>query len=190
MVIQSADKSSTVVITEKNGYMMKLLKLKESISDTSKFEQISSNNLNFFKKWEKNFNLMKRLENDGKISENEYVLISPWGSRPGIFYGSPKVHKPVVPNKCPNFRPILSAIRAPTHQLVKLLVPNLSVLTIKWLFSFKNEVSRFCLDYFMVSLDVESLFTNITLNSVIDICIDDLFSDTNTIHSLDRHDMR
>ena len=115
---------------------------------------------------------MKRLENDGKISENEYVLISPWGSRPGILYGSPKFHKPVVPNKCPNFRLILSAIGAPTHQLVKLLVP------------------RFCLDYFMVSLDVESLFTNITLNGVIDICIDDLFSDINTIHSLDRHDMR
>ena len=42
----------------------------------------------------------------------------------------------------------------------------------------------------MVSLDVESLFTNTTLNGVIDICIDDLFSDINTIHSLDRHDMR
>ena len=79
---------------------------------------------------------MKRLENDGKISENEYVLISPWGSRPGILYGSPKFHKPVVPNKCPNFRLILSAIGAPTHQLIKLLVPNLSVLTIKWLIFF------------------------------------------------------
>ena len=42
----------------------------------------------------------------------------------------------------------------------------------------------------MAILDVKSLFTNIPLNEVIDICIDDLFCDTNTIHNLDRNDMR
>ena len=34
------------------------------------------------------------------------------------------------------------------------------------------------------------MFTNIPLNEVIDICIDDLFCDTNTIQNLDRNDMR
>ena len=57
-------------------------------------------------------------------------------------------------------------------------------------FSFAEEVSSFCPDHFMVSLDVESLFTNIPLNEIIDICIDDLFCDTNTIHNLDRNDLR
>ena len=42
----------------------------------------------------------------------------------------------------------------------------------------------------MTSLDVESLFTNIPLNEVIDICIDDLFCDTNTINNLDYSDIR
>ena len=42
----------------------------------------------------------------------------------------------------------------------------------------------------MASLDVESLFTNIPLNEVIHICVDDLFCDTNTIHNLDRNYMR
>ena len=42
----------------------------------------------------------------------------------------------------------------------------------------------------MTSLDVQSLFTNIPLSEVIDICIDDLFWDTNTIHNLDRDEMR
>ena len=42
----------------------------------------------------------------------------------------------------------------------------------------------------MANLDIESLFTNIPLNEVIDICIDDLLCDTNTIHNLDRNDMR
>ena len=39
------------------------------------------------------------------------------------------------------------------------------------------------------NLDVKSLFTNIPLNEVIDICIHDLFCDTNTTHNLDHNDM-
>ena len=42
----------------------------------------------------------------------------------------------------------------------------------------------------MASLHVESFFTNVALNEVIDICINDLFCDTNTIHNLHRNDMR
>ena len=42
----------------------------------------------------------------------------------------------------------------------------------------------------MASLNIDILFTNIPLNEVIDICIDDLFCDTNTIQNLDRNDMR
>ena len=42
----------------------------------------------------------------------------------------------------------------------------------------------------MASLDVERLFINYLLNEAIDICIDDLFCDTNTIHNLDRNNMR
>ena len=57
-------------------------------------------------------------------------------------------------------------------------------------FSFADEVSSFCPHHFMASLDVESLFANIPLNEVIDICIADLFCDTNTIHNLDRNDMK
>ena len=53
-------------------------------------------------------------------------------------------------------------------------------------FSFADEVSSSHPDHFMASLDVESLFTNIPLNEV----IDDLFCDTNMIHNLDRNDMR
>ena len=58
-------------------------------------------------------------------------------------------------------------------------------------FSFANEVSSFCPDSFIASFHVESLFTNIPLNKVIDIiCIDDLFCDTSMIHNLDCNDMR
>ena len=43
------------------------------------------------------------------MREKEYELIYPRGSRPGILYESPKVHKAVI-NNCPKFRPILSTI--------------------------------------------------------------------------------
>ena len=55
-------------------------------------------------------------------------------------------------------------------------------------FSFEDEVSSFCPDHFMASLEVGS-FTNIPSNEVIEICIDYLFSDTSTIHNLDRNDI-
>ena len=112
------------------------------------------------------------------------------GSRPGILYGSPKVHKPVI-NNCPKFRPILSTIGTPTYKLAQFLVPILSPLTSnEYSFSFPNEVSGFCPNHFMASLDVKSLFTNIPLNEVIGICIDDLLCDITRIHDFDRKDMK
>ena len=39
--------------------------------------------------------LIKRLENEGTISEKEFEIIYPRGSRPCILYGRPKVRKPI-----------------------------------------------------------------------------------------------
>ena len=78
---------------------------------------------------------------------------------------------------------------------IQFLVPILLPLTsneflVHDSFSFADEVSSFCPDHFMAILDVKSLFTNIPLNEVIDICIDDLFYDTNTIQNWNRNDMK
>ena len=80
----------------------------------------------------------------------------------------------------------MSAIGTPTYKLA-LTVNEFSVHDS---FSFSNEVSSFCLDHFMTSLDIESLFTNIPLDEVIDISINDLFSDTDTIHNLDKNNLK
>ena len=53
------------------------------------------------------------------------------------------------------------------------------------MFSFADKISSFCPDHLISSLHVESLFTNIILNEVIEICTDDLFCDTTAIHNLD-----
>ena len=138
--------------------------------------------------------LCKAFNSLSKISEKEHELVYPRGSRPGILYGSPKVHKPVITN-CPKFCPIMSMIGTPTYKLAKFLVPTLPPLTsneflVHDSFSFADKASSFCPDHFVASLNIESLFTNIPLNGVIDICIDDLFCDTNTIHNLDHNEMR
>ena len=43
------------------------------------------------------------------ISKDELLKVCEVGSKPGILYGNPKVHKPVVDNM-PKFRPILSVL--------------------------------------------------------------------------------
>ena len=155
----------------------------------------NADNLTFFLKSEKKvINLIKRLENEVKISEKEYKLIYPRDTRSGILHESPNVHRPVIDNYL-KFVSILSAIGTPTYKLTKFLVSILSHLTVNELlvhdsFSFADEISSFCPAPFMASLDVESSFTNIPLNGVINICIDNLLCGTNSIHNLDRNDMR
>ena len=91
--------------------------------------------------------------------------------------------------------PVLSATGTPTYKFAICIVTILSPLTVDEILvhdslSFADEVSRFCPDHIMTSLDVEIFFTNIPLNEVIDICIDDLFCDTCMIHNLDCNDTR
>ena len=80
------------------------------------------------------------------------------GSRRGVLYGLCKVHKAIV-DICPPFRPILSAIVAPTYKIAKFLVPILSCLTIneftvKEYFSFAKEIVEQDSSFYMGSFNV------------------------------------
>ena len=68
--------------------------------------------------------LLKNLRDKIEVSIEQYKDLSPSGWRPGIMFGSAKVHK-IVTDGLPSFRPILSAIGTPTYKLVKFLVPML-----------------------------------------------------------------
>ena len=79
----------------------------------------------------------------------------------------------------PKFPPILSAINTPGYNLAKFLIPILEPLiynkvTIKDSFSFAKEITMCDSSWYMASLDVESLFTNIPLNETINNCVSDL----------------
>ena len=142
------------------------------MSDSNKFAQLNitpDKYLNCIINVEKKYKqLFKDLLDNDKISKDEYNKICPKGSRPGILYGSPKIHKPVVDNS-PKFRPIPSAINIPGYNFAKFLIPILEQLTYNEFtvidsFSFAQEITTYDRSLYMASLDVESLFTNIPLN--------------------------
>ena len=100
IIIQKADKGNTVVITDKGKYIEGV---KWTISDSNKFIQLNitpDKYLNYIINVEYKVvkQLFKDLLDNDKISEDEYVKICPKGSRPGILYDKPKIHKPVVDN--------------------------------------------------------------------------------------------
>ena len=60
--------------------------------------------------------LFKDLLDNEKSSKDGYDKVCPKGSRPGILYGNPKIHKLVV-NNLSKFRPVLSAINTYGYNL-------------------------------------------------------------------------
>ena len=92
-----------------------------------------------------------------------------------------KVHKDQTNGMVlPPFRPILSAIRTCAYNVAKFFVPILKEITIneytvKDSFSFAEEIVEQNANLYMVSFDVESLFTNIPLDETIDICVDRIY---------------
>ena len=81
--------------------------------------------------------LLRDLKNSEVIFETVYKSLKPRGSRFGILYGLCKVHKQLVDN-CPPFTPIMSAIRTPTYNLAKFLVPLLETITTN-MYTVKNS---------------------------------------------------
>ena len=100
-------------------------KIKNILSDSTIFKKLEfgDNKLNFLINSEKKLkDIIKPLYQKECLTKKGYDSIYPTGSRPGILYGSAKVHKPIIDN-CLSFRPILSAIGTPTYNLAKFLVP-------------------------------------------------------------------
>ena len=141
--------------------------------------------------WRKKIRVpLKELYQFNIIDKKIYDKLCPVGSPFDIWYGLAKVHKQLV-NNCLLFRPILSAIYAPTFNITKFLVPFLKPLTtndytLKDKFEFSRDILNQNLNLFMASLDVDSLFTNIPLDDTISIIIEKLFSENKTVHNLNK----
>ncbi|CAF1456335.1 unnamed protein product [Didymodactylos carnosus] len=124
-----------------------------------------------------------QLKNAEFITEEEYEWIRSVGSQPGHIYRLPKVHKSGNP-----LRPIVSAIHTYNYKLSLLLARKLehlrkSDIILLDTFSFVNELHQLKLgisDVTMISFDVVSLFTKVSLARTIAIILDKMYHKRHT----------
>ena len=120
------------------------------------------------------FNLIIKLEDKfnrilrqikGNIGEKLYKSLYASGTKPGILYCLPKIHKTNTP-----LRPIISSINTAGYKIAKFLIPFLNNLTvndytIKDSTTFVNYIKDLHLPpgFVMASFDVKNLFTIVPL---------------------------
>jgi hypothetical protein len=175
IIICKPDKGNGVVLLDRIDYNSKMLQI---LSDTTKFVPVVGDWLKILFKIEDKLNrFIDELFKKGVIAENVRTQLKSTGSKFGIMYGLPKVHKQNLP-----LRPILSTVGTANYSLSKFLVSLLSPLsqnefTIKDTFCFVNEITNLPnMGYTMASFDVVSLFTNIPIDETIEIILNKIFT--------------
>ena len=191
LYISRPDKGNGIVILNRADYVTKM----ESIlADRSKFIAVDENSYKLTQRLETRLNkILLMLYKAGKLDKDTYNNLRAIGSSPGKLYGLPKTHKTGVP-----LRPILSAVTCHNYTLAKFLVSLLSPLassdyTVSDVFSFTNEIrQRADIDRkLMISLDIESLFTNVPVAETIDIILSKLFTNDSCLyHGFNRKDFQ
>ena len=190
IVVCKPDKGNGVVIMDRNDYLSKVHKI---LSDKSKFNLVHENIHTTILHVEDRINrFINKLKKTKEISLELYNSLFVSGSNPGILYGLPKIHKVGNP-----MRPIFSAINTPSYNICKFFVPILKKLTTNEFttdnsYNFVEKISNFknTKNLYMVSYDVESLFTNIPLEETINICILELFKNCNLVEGIGRENFK
>jgi hypothetical protein len=128
-----------------------------------------------------------------RLTDEVYNRILPCGSRAGVLYGLPKIHKTGTP-----LRPIISAVKTYNYELAKHLDEILKPLVntdfmLKDTYDFVNKIRQIDVnkDRYLVSFDVESLFTNVPTLETIELILDLAFTDGTTIfNNLTRDELK
>ena len=179
LIIQKSNKGNSIALIKESDYLEKMYNI---LSDSKKFVKssvVDEKHLNFIIGIEKKLAiLLKKLKALKNISEVDYKKRKSRGFSFGVLYGFSKTYKK-FPDKLPPFRPILSAIKTSSYNLAKYLAPLIepitkNIFTVKNSFEFSKEICEKNSKYFMASLGLESLFTNISLEESIKICCDSL----------------
>ena len=102
MIIQKSDKGNSVVIVQRQDY---LKKMNDILSDQKKFSKLSLKDdtlLNFAISQEKHVDkVLKKLVESKSMTEKTRKSLKPVVTRPGVMYGSCKVHKAIIGNCLP-----------------------------------------------------------------------------------------
>ena len=164
--------------------------MNEILSDTSKFELLDDDAIKLTLKRESQVKtLLRKLKADNCTNERTYNELYPTGTRIGILYGLPKIHKSSIP-----LRPILSSINHYSYKIAKFFIPFLTPIStssfvIKDSFSFVQELLNSDINsdsVVMASFDVTSLFTNIPVDETIEIIANHIFASCMYFEGFDR----
>ena len=169
IVVTKADKGNAVVVQNIDDYQAKVMTI---LNDTSKFQLLNEDPAR------KRETRLQGYLRSLKLAKEVTKAIQPCGSRAVVLYGLPKIHKGGAP-----VRPIISAIGIYNYKLAKWLAGILTPLwkespfMLKDTFEFVNKVKEIKTDTdkFMLSFDVESLFTNVPTDETIEIMLKKLF---------------
>ena len=172
ITIRKADKSTSYVLMNTLEYLQKINHL---LSDTTKFKKITKNPIDDIKK---QLNAITNRINNASSIIKFNKLIGDFS--PGYIYGNVKTHKPDNP-----LRPIISQCPTPTYHIAKqlntILTPYVpdnycvkrSTDVIKLLKANRDSGT-------MASYDVESLFTNVPVDTTIQYILDRVYRDDST----------
>ncbi|XP_065678103.1 uncharacterized protein LOC136093110 [Hydra vulgaris] len=130
---------------------------------------------------------LRKLKKLKCFEKDVYNKIYPVGSQPARVYALPKIHKLSKDSSPPSFRLTVSTIGTYNYKLAKHLSDLLSPYLQKHYttfdsFSFVEDLKQVdVINKFIVSYNVESLFTNISLNETINIATELFFKDENRL---------
>ena len=148
--------------------------MEDLLADNTKFKRVDNDPT--LTSEDQLIRLLSRLKKENFITEAEYKVAKPSGSRLARLYGLPKLHKENYP-----LRPVMSAIKTVNYGLGKMLTNRLSHLrqspyVIKDSFDFITKLKNSKnVNKLMISFDVVSLFTNVPLAFTIDYILDQLY---------------
>ena len=125
------------------------------------------------------------------MTETEYKDNYATGTRPGILYGLPKLHKENIP-----VRPVLSARKTPLYTFSKFLIQFIENFTSNE-FTLKNNMQlvddlknlQLNSESYMVSYDIESLYTNIPIDETIQILLDQM-NEENLVRNAEKKELK
>lgn len=193
IVISKADKGNAVVIQNVDEYRRKV---SEILNVSGKFKKLRSDPTYDREKYI--YGHLSYIWRDRHLDPEVLKRVLPCGSRAGVMYGLPKIHKSGVP-----IRPIISAVNTYNYNLAKYLDEILKPLIkdnkmmLIDTFDFVNKVSKLDheKDKYLVSFDVESLFTNIPTTETIELILDLAFKNEKKngkilFHGLRRNDLK
>ena len=168
LVIRKADKSSIYVLLDKKDYIDKIANI---LSDTAKFKKIDRDTTNSLK-----VNANKQIDAQNAFQGNIKIPRIVGDYKPGYLYGNVKIHKQDNP-----LRPIISQVLTPTYHLAKtinsIITPYIpSRYSLKSTNDFIDLLNSNPSPGILASLDVVSLFTNVPIDTTIDIMIKHVYN--------------